>query len=222
MKKCSKCKVEVNTIRKTCPLCGQFLENPEKEEFIELYPAYVNETKKINIFLRILLFISITVISVSLLVNLLTYDGVYWSFYVIIGVIYAWILWRSTIKSQRNVASRLLIQMITLSLMVYGIEEISKSGNWALDYIIPFICTATTLSIIILIISKKMRYSDYLFYLLLSIIIGFVPLVLYLTKIIDVLWPSITAAGVSSITTLGMIIFADRATKDELKRRLHL
>ncbi|MFA5542416.1 MAG: DUF6320 domain-containing protein [Bacilli bacterium] len=222
MKKCSKCKVEVNTIRKTCPLCGQFLENPDKEEFTQIYPTYVNEAKKIDLFLRILLFISVTVMATVLLINFLTYDGVSWSLYVVIGVVYAWILWRSTIKSKRNVASRLLVQMIALSLTVYGIEEISNTGNWALDYIIPFICVATTLSIVILIFSKKMLYSDYLFYLLLSIIIGFVPLILYLTQIINVLWPSITAAGVSSITTLGMIIFADRATKDELKRRFHL
>ena len=222
MKKCSKCKVNVNSHRKTCPLCGQILDNPNKETQTMLYPPYNSNSKKINLFLRILLFTSIITIVISLLINLLTNPKHLWSIYVIIGVFYGLILIRSTIMSKSNVALRLVIQMITLSIVVVAIEELSDSGSWALDYVIPFICIVTTLSIIIIIISKPMIYSDYLFYLLIAVIIGFVPLILYFTKIVDVLWPSISAAGVSIITIFGMIFFADRATKDELKKRFHL
>jgi hypothetical protein len=47
-------------------------------------------------------------------------------------------------------------------------------------------------------------------------------MILYWTEVVQVLWPSISAAGVAFLTIAGMIIFADRATKDELMKRFHL
>ena len=134
----------------------------------------------------------------------------------------SWILLRSTIMSKKNIAGRLLIQMIAVSLLCIGIEKQSHSSGWALDYVVPFLCIVTILAILIIIFSKQMFYSDYLLYLLLAIIISFVPMILYLFKQINILWPSIAAASVAIMAALGMILFADRATKDELKKRFHL
>lgn len=225
MKRCQKCNVNVNSIRKTCPLCGEILsDGKESSSNYNLYPRYNFEEKKMNIVLRILLFFSIVTIFVVVLINVLTYRNSQslWSIYVVMGVVYGWILLRSTILSRRNIAGRLLIQMLTLSAIVIGIEKVSKSSGWALDYVIPFICILTTQAIVIILISKKMRYNDYLLYLLVAILISFVPIILYWSGIVKVLWPSICAACVAIITILGMIIFADRATKDELKKRFHL
>lgn len=222
MKRCNKCNLNVNSHRKTCPLCGQILENPNKETPPMLYPPYNGNIKRINLFLRILMFVSLVTIFISLLINFLTTPKDLWSIYVIIGVFYGWVLLRSTIMSKSNVALRLIVQMVALSIVVWGIQENSHSGNWALDYVIPCIGILTTLSIIIIIMSKPMKYSDYLFYLLIAVLIGFVPIILYFTEIVTVLWPSIAAAGLSIVTILGMIFFADRATKDELKKRFHL
>lgn len=225
MKRCPKCNVNINSLRKTCPLCGEILsEDKTKAEGICLYPHYNYEEKKTNLFLRISLFISIVAIFVVVVINILTYRNsqTLWSIYVVMGVAYGWILLRSTILSRRNIAGRLLIQMLTLSGIVIGIEKVSKSSGWALEYVVPFICILTTQAIVILLISKKMRYNDYLLYLLVAILISFVPIILYWSGVVKVLWPSISAACVAIITILGMIIFADRATKDELKKRFHL
>lgn len=225
MKRCSKCNVNVNSVRKTCPLCGQILtEKKENTVYSNLYPRYNVEEKKSNLVLRILLFISIVTILIVVVINLLTYRSSksLWSIYVILGVVYAWILLRYTILSRRNIAGRLLVQMLATSAVVIGIEKVSNSSGWALDYVVPFICIATTQAIVIILISKKMRYNDYLLYLFVAILISFVPMILYWSDVVQVLWPSITAAGLAIITILGMIFFADRATKDELKKRFHL
>ena len=223
MKTCNKCKVNVNSDRKTCPLCGEILaEGAEKSTDTSLYPKYVHFEEHRSLLLRILLFISILVTFTTVIVNLLTSKTIDWSIYVFLGVCYAWILWRSTIISTRNIAGRLLIQMLAVSTVVISIELVSHTSGWALDYVVPFICIVTTLAIVIIILSKQMRYNDYLLYLLVSILISFVPLILYWFEKIKVMWPSIAAAGVASITTIGMIVFADRATKDELRKRFHI
>ncbi|HHU56276.1 MAG TPA: hypothetical protein GXZ48_06290 [Acholeplasmataceae bacterium] len=222
MKNCIKCGVKLNTTRKTCPLCGQLLEGQDNENQISLYPKYVNEQKHINLLQRILLYISILAILISVLINFLTYRGVLWSIYVVLGVLYGWILLRLTIMSRTNIAGRLLIQLIATSLVTYGVERVSQSENWALEYVVPFLCIITMIAILIILLIKKMKLTDYIYYLILAVLISWVPMILYWTKVVTVLWPSIAAAGVGVAIILGMIIFADTATKDELKKRFHI
>jgi len=221
MRECEKCHISVATNRKTCPLCGNILVG-KSEQGKAIYPPFASAEKQRNIALRILLFLAISSMLISIFVNLLTNPKDRWSVYVVISVIYSWILLRSTIMSKKNIAGRLLIQMIAVSLLCIGIEKQSHSSGWALDYVVPFLCIVTILAILIIIFSKQMFYSDYLLYLLLAIIISFVPMILYLFKQINILWPSIAAASVAIMAALGMILFADRATKDELKKRFHL
>ncbi|MDD4212469.1 MAG: DUF6320 domain-containing protein [Bacilli bacterium] len=220
MRKCPNCLVEVKTNRKTCPLCGQLLTGDGSN--LPTHPPYQPQSKHINLFLRITLFITIVAGLVSVLINILTYEGVMWAGYVILGLIYMWIIIKSTILSRRNIAKKLLIQMIALSLIVIGIENLSQTSGWALDYVVPSICGLSVIAIIILIVSKKMRYNDYLLYLITTILISFVPIILYWTDVVGVLWPSVTSATIGVITIVGMVIFADTATKDELKKRFHI
>lgn len=225
MKRCLKCQVNVSTTRKTCPLCGNFLENSSNEEVLTSYPPYEPVVRKRNIFLRILLFICLVGSSISVVVNLLNYNGQLWSLDVIVGAIYIWILFKSTILSKRPIAGKLVIQMIFISLVLGVIDYVSNKtliNSWAISYAIPALSIATTISIIIVLLIKRMRYSDYVLYFIETIFLGFVPLVFYLFKLTNILWPSLSAAGLSLVTILGMIIFADRQTKDELKKRFHI
>lgn len=223
MKQCDKCKVQVKTNRKTCPLCGQILiDNHPNQEIDNLYPAYEYPNPKVNIAVRILLFISIVAIALSVSINILTFVGSYWSIYVILGILYAWILMRTTILSHHNIAFRLLVQLFALSIVTYGIERVSESSGWALEYVVPFLCISTTIAIGLIMVIKPMRYADYISYLFIIILISWIPLIFYFTEIIDILWPSVAAASLSLTTILGMITFADRATKDELKKRFHI
>ena len=223
MKECSQCKVKVNTPRKTCPLCGQILIDDSKGKAEEnLYPSYEYPNKKHNTAVRILLFLSIISITISATINILTFMGSYWSIYVVLGVLYGWILLRATILSHQNIAGRLLLQLFTLSIITYAIEKLANSDGWAMEYVIPFLCIATTFSIGVIILIKPMRYTDYVSYLFMTIIISWIPLIFYFTDMIKVAWPSVAAASFSLTTIVGMITFADRATKDELKRRFHI
>lgn len=225
MKQCLKCEVNVSTTRKTCPLCGNFLDDTNNEEVLTLYPPYEPVARKKNIFLRILLFFGIVGSGISMVVNLLNYQGHLWFLIVIVGSIYLWILFKSTILSKRPIAGKLIIQMIFISLVLGVIDYVSNKtliSSWAISYVIPALSSATTISIIIVLLIKRMKYSDYVSYFILTIFLGFVPMVLYLFKLTNILWPSLSATGLSVVTILGMIIFADRQTKDELKKRFHI
>ena len=69
---------------------------------------------------------------------------------------------------------------------------------------------------------KRMKYSDYILYFLGTIFLVFVPMILYLLKVTNILWPSLSAACLSLVTIIGMIVFGDRQTKDEIKKISYL
>lgn len=224
MKHCEKCHVDISTKRQTCPLCGQFLidTEPKKEILLSEYPPYKPIVKEYNLLLRIIYFLGFTGIILSAVVNWLTYEGVAWSIYVGIGVVYLFILLKNTIMAKKPIARKLIVQMIVLSILLFGVDYYGGFARWSLDYVIPSLSIATTLSIILVVLIKPMRYEDYVIYMFLTVFLGFIPFIFYLFKIVNVLWPSISAAGLSLAVMIGMITFADRKTKNELKKRFHI
>ena len=49
-----------------------------------------------------------------------------------------------------------------------------------------------------------------------------IPLILWTFKLVTALWPSLVAACFSLMVFLGMLIFADKATKEEFNKRFHI
>ncbi len=225
MKKCPQCQVEVNTERKTCPLCFALLQPGEGETpQLTPYPKYRSRAVRYNVFFRILTFLSIITAFVSIVVNVLTYrdHGKLWSLVVLAGLFYLWVLFRSTIRGYGNVPRRLVIQMLTLSALLYVIDRFSGNSGWALSYVIPFLSMASILAIIILLVSNTVKFGDYLSALLAASVFGFIPFILWLFDIVTTLWPSLSAASLSFSTIIGMFIFAGDHIKEELKKRFHI
>lgn len=224
MKRCTKCNVNIHTDRKTCPLCNEVLTKINDLNEEPVYPKYNYNDPRKSIFYRLLVFLSWSVIIVSVLTNIATLknNNRPWSVYCVAGVIYLWILIRSTILSKNNIAMKLVVQNITSSLLVYLIDYLSGSVGWSLNYVIPALSVAATFSIVIILMIKYIKYSDYILYLVSSICLGFVPLGLYFFKLSTILWPSLASAAFSFVVILGMIVFADRETKSELKKRFHI
>lgn len=224
MKKCIKCNLLVDSKHKTCPLCGEELELINDESNRQNYPSYEAIPVKKNILLRVFIFLTIVVDLISILIDFLTYKegGIHWSSFPIASTIYLWILIRFTILSKRNAAFKLLIQMITVSLVVFVIDIYSKGGGWALNYVIPFLSMASTLMIAIILMARRMKFSSYVFNLFASIILGFIPFILWLTGIVTVNWPSLSAACFSLLTLIGMILFANEEIKEEIKKKFNI
>lgn len=224
MKICKKCQVKINTERKTCPLCLGILTSLDDQVYENQYPKPSFVPEKRNIFIRILSFLTILAILASILINIATYHQTktLWSLIVIIGIGYFWILLKSTFRRKTNVPLRLVIQMVALSAVTIVIDKVSGNIGWSLNYVIPFLSMASLLSIISLLIGNRVKYSEYLLYLLASVIFGIIPFLLWIFQIVSILWPSLSAASLSVATLIGMIVFADVETKEEIKKRFHI
>lgn len=223
MKKCTKCNLEVNSVRKTCPLCLSVLETDGKD-YEKKYPSPKFHPHKRSFILRLLAFLSVLAIFTTIVINVMTYrEGhTLWSVIVIFNIGYFWLLIKSTFKKEGNVPVRLVIQTIAISLLLSVIDYFTGNFRWSVNYAIPFVIMASLLSILSLSIGSRYRYITYFLHIITAVLLGFIPIILWLMGLATVLWPSLASAVLSFTTLLGMIIFGDKETTEEIKKRFHI
>jgi cation transport ATPase len=175
-----------------------------------------------NFVFRLLLFISIVAGSTCLLINLLTYTGNIWSFYVIGSLLYAWIVIGYPLFRKRKTGQIIVVVAIATSAYVFSLEWVTHTKGWALTYVLPFIFIGATLVITFIILIKRLKWREYTVYQTIMVILGFLPIIFCLTGLVNPMWPSILSAFYSLLTLVGMFIFADKKYKDELIKRFHI
>ncbi len=224
MTKCENCHVTLGGQLSRCPLCLKALQFESDHTGESLYPVYNNGIEKKNLKFKIFLFLSIVVCSILTLVNILTFQiaPILWFIYVLIIVIYLWIFIGHTIKSKRSIGSKILLQTLGASFLLFAIDLNSGYGKWSVNIVIPVIVMVGILFITFKMSTRKMQWNEYIGYTISMILVGFIPIILFLIGVSNILWPSAVAALFSVLAIVGMFIFADKRFKNEFIRRFHL
>jgi hypothetical protein len=79
----------------------------------------------------------------------------------------------------------------------------------------------STVLLMVIALTKRLLWSEYLGYLLATFFISLFPLAFYLFGFASLIWTGITAMLTSLLTIIGMFIFADKLFKEEMKKRFH-
>lgn len=214
---CSNC--NIYTKQQYCPLCKHKLS--EKLEDNAYYPAYETKVQRRRFAQRLVLFIAIFAISTSLLIDLLTEPNQLWFLYVLGPVLYGLLSINHTILSKAHTGSKVIFQVIALSIMLFILDAASGNSKWSIHYVIPFLVTLATLFVTIIVLRKPMKWREYIGYMTTMVILGFLPVILFLSSWSTVLWPSAATALYALLTLIGMILFSKKTMKNEIVRRFH-
>ena len=223
MNKCLHCGVFIDESLQKCPLCHRNIADANTISENKWYPSYnvskidVPKTMKA----KVILFLSISIISICLLINLLSGIEHPWVFYVAGPVLYLLILINNTILSKKHMGTKILIQILSISTMLFIIDFCSGFYRWSVNIIIPFLVIIGTFMITIIIYKKKMLWNEYMGYTITMIFLGFIPAILYFIGIANILWASAVSALYALLTTVGMLLFSNKKFKNELERRFH-
>lgn len=227
MKYCSHCKIEVDTERKTCPLCFHLLDEKEPSTY-QPYKPYERPSRSQEIFMRIVLYIVIVSIIASTIVNIATLGknhGVrWWSLMVDVSAIYTYFFITTMCKGRRNMAVRFLLQIFLLSILVIVINLVTNPEIlWSLTYVIPFCITSALITTVMMTFIRNSLYKEYLPSMVLMSLLSAIPIILYFTTTwMSALWPSIVSVSIGFLVLLGIFIFPRRVTQEEIKKRFHL
>ena len=74
----------------------------------------------------------------------------------------------------------------------------------------------------IMILRVRMNWTSYISFLLLMIVFGFLPLILYFFGLVDVLWPAVSTASFGLAAFIAMLLIANQSFMTQLTRRFHL
>jgi hypothetical protein len=222
MKRSEQCGVRVDNPIERCPLCYATLTRCDKRTEQLSYPDLAEQAEKYNIALRILLFLSITLGSVCVTINWLTSDHLWWSLVVIANIFYMWIAIGTAVRRRSKLGFNIMVQVVSLAALLIFIDHFAGDNGWALNYVVPLLFITATLSITIIIIVRRMDIGSFLLYFWLIALLGFIPIILWALNITAVLWPAVVSALYSGISLVSFFIFADNATKIELKKRFRI
>lgn len=226
MRYCKYCNLHYDTPLEHCLLCNNKLELTKEEETLEQtyhYPEFQKKKNSRRFLLRLLALLGLIAIISCVYLDLLTHTekSLSWSRYVISSISYLFLLLSIITGAKKSIQKITYSAYLTLLFLVY-LGSIGNSSVWSVDYVMPFGFIAINITILFFLLIKKRRHHDYAIYSMITSIIGILPIILLFNHRLTYTWPTITCFFYSLTTFLGILIFSPEATKEELKRRLHL
>lgn len=221
MQNCEHCKVQVTGTQKFCPLCGGVIrDNGDKNE--DKFPQIPTIFQEFNLFIRIMILVSVSAIIISLAVNGILTKESHWALLVIAGILCMWISMIIILRKKNNIPKTIVWQVLLIGILSVLWDRYIGWIGWSIDYVIPSICVGAM--IVMPIAAKMLRIGlrDLLIYLFIDVMFGFIPIIFLLSGWLQVKFPSIICATTSAISLTAIILFEWDNMKEELNKRMHI
>lgn len=218
---CKKCNVSIDGARLQCPLCQDILSGTPEQDG-EIFPKLPTNREKYQFIMRTMIFASITIVVISVALNFLFPANGWWSVFVTAAIGCMWVSLSSAIRRRHNIPKNILWQVVILSALAVGWDIFTGWYGWSVDYAIPAVCVFAMVAVCGFAVFMKLRIEEFLIYLILDGLLGFVPLIFLLIGQLRVLYPSVICVAVSLISFAALCSFAWDELTSEVKKRLHL
>lgn len=227
LRRCPRCNLNLVDDTIECPLCHGVVELEGDEDGDRMsqesksltYPDVLHKLKAIKLIIRIVLFAAIVTGVIVLLVNYLTFNGVYWSLIVCIGLVYGCATLLYSVRKRRSIQRIIQAQMWFSIILVVGLDYLIGYKGWSFSYAIPIAFVALAIGMVVLMIIGIDGWQNYI----MTEIVVFV-----LSVILMILWilgkiPGSIFILISLVTTglilLGTVMFGQKRVMNEIKRR---
>ncbi|MGB8455298.1 MAG: DUF6320 domain-containing protein [Anaerocolumna sp.] len=220
MQYCEHCKVHIRGNRKYCPLCQNTLTGNGCEEE-EIFPR-IPVTYQYNLVIRVMLFISISIVVICFAINSMFPVDVNWPMFIIAGILCIWISLAMVIRKRHNIPKSIIWQVAVISVLAVIWDWRTGWRGWSLDFVIPIVCVVAM--IVMYITAKIMRLGvrDFIIYIALDGIFGIIPILFLLFNLLHVRYPSVISISLSILSLAAVILFEGENIKEELNKRMHL
>ena len=221
MRRCPDCDVGVEGEWTRCPLCTAPLEG---RAVPSPYPAVPLRFTRRRV-LRILTLTSLAVIALSFLAQLLfrpDQEDIGALRSVWLGVVATWLVVLVAVSKRRNLA-KFIVYLVALAggVCVYW-DYLTGWDAWSLTYVVPILCAASLIGLVITVRAVRMQVGDYVVYSGLTVLLGLTPLVFLALGWVGTAIPSAICGGLSVVAIVLLLTVRGGAVRHELATRLHL
>ncbi|HHT96412.1 MAG TPA: hypothetical protein GXZ90_00775 [Clostridiales bacterium] len=220
MLKCDNCKINIEGEESRCPLCGGLVQG--KPDGKNAFPSIPTIYEEFNIMIRIIMFVSIVIAVLSIALNLIIDIERKWYLLVIAGILCLWLSFIFIIKKKDNIPKTIVWQVVIITITAVLWDYSMGWRGWSISYVLPSVCAAAIILMVLAVKILKIYVGDYIVYLLIDALFGLIPIVFLLIGGLDVTFPSIICVAASVISISALILFKGQDIKEELNKRMHV
>ncbi len=225
---CIDCRVHIVSETDYCPLCGKSTTDDQNDNLSKDYPEYVPFIKRNNKLAGLLFGTAILLIVISVIVNIITWNGNLWSVVFSAYVLYLWLMGLVTFKTRVHLGMKLTGHAVAVSLLLLIMNafmdntETFNQVSWSVAYGMPIVFISFLALIGIHMIVRKQNLKEYLFYLLSLCVIGSIPFIIVICFIIKPILFCLISAAVCYLTIIGLAVFRKNIILEEIKKTFHI
>ena len=229
--KCPQCNITLFDSPQMCPLCQCILQETDENECKHIdelfgdnapYPDVEGRRKKLRFALKLVLVIFVVAEFLMITINRVTSVSYPWSLITGVALLYIYISLMYWITYDSGFASKVGLQILLTSLLLFAIDYFNGMRGWSLQWAIPGIILLGDLIVAVLMLINRSRWQSYLLLLLLLAIFSFVLIILYLCGVIGSIVMPLICEAVTFLYLFVMILFGERKAEHEFSRRFHI
>lgn len=218
---CKQCGIQVLDDTQICPLCQCVLEN--QKDMTNMYPNIRTKTMKMQLVVRIYLFLAIALEVLLVYVNYRTYHGIKWSGIVGFGLAYVYFVLRFAVlnKNTGYKGKAMFLTMVGVGYLVL-VDFFAGYHGWAINYVFPSGIIVLDFLVVMLMIVNRRNWQSYIMTEIFLMLLSALSLAFGYFGIVTHLFMSGLAFAISVLVFLGTVIIGDRRARMELRRRFHI
>lgn len=221
MSRCRQCNLELLDNSQICPLCKCVIAWDGQVE--NAYPDIRFRARKLNLVVRIFLFVSILAEALFVYLNLTYYPQIQWSVITGAGFAYLYFIARfAVLNDNAGYRAKFLTLTFLGILYVILIDIVIGYHGWSVNFVLPAGLLFVDVCILVLMFVNRRNWQSYIMLELSMIFLSAIPLALIWLGIVTETFVSGLAFAVSVLSFLGTLIIGDRRARGELKRRFHI
>jgi len=114
------------------------------------------------------------------------------------------------------------VMSLTVLLLMIDSQSGAEFLSWSVNYVVPFLIISGMVMITSIVFFRRIKWSSYFSFMIMMLILGFLPVALFVAGITTVIWPSAVAAAYAVSVIIIMMLFAQQAVLTQLGRRFHI
>lgn len=220
MTHCPGCQVDVRGDWRRCPLCHGPLEpGPPTDPAPWPDIGLRFDSRRV---LRVLTLVSVLIVAGALL-TLLVFPAPFEGLRVAgFGLVALWLVGLTAVRKRRNVAKSIVYLVVLAALLSVYSDYLGGWRGWSTTYVIPIVCGASIIALLIAVRIARMRPGDYLVYSWLTILMSVLPALFVALGWVHDPLPSWISVGLGVVMLIAMQVFRGAEIQHELGKRLHV
>ena len=168
-------------------------------------------------------FVCIAFAVIAAVVNITLTPGKYWALIVSGGILSMWTALAIGFVKRYNLLKNAMWQLILITVGCLIWDLGTGWHKWSIDFVFPGISVIIMISMLMITKLQRLAANEYMIYFVMAAGYGFViPLVLLLTGVLGVTFPSVICVGFSFLFFMAQVIFRRRELGEELNKKFHI